>query len=445
MSMLEEFRRHLPTLGLHPGRALVAVSGGPDSVALLDLLARTGDLHRLELGVGHIDHGIQPDSAVVAGRVEALAAHYGLACETGSLGLGPGASETASRVARYAWLETVRARIGADYVFTAHHADDQAETVLMRVLGGTGPAGLAAMAARAGCLVRPLLPFRRVELVRHLSEAGLAEAGHSAWLDPANADPRHLRSWLRIGVLPAIRDRIPQADARLVRVARQAGRDRAAWDTLLDVLPGLDCRDEADGISVAATLLRRYDSPLAEALVMAAARRAGKSIGERAAQRVSALVRAGVSGASTPLGRGWKAELAFDRLRLVPADEGGAPAPWTLSGPAGERAWGRWRFHWAVEPAPVRQPRLGGTAWFVPGSLTVRGWRPGEWIRPLGGAGGRLLVRCFQDARVPRGRRPGWPVVVEGERVVWVPDVCRSDTLIPTEGTEALRVDAGFA
>src|SRR5207247_910383 len=126
-ALLERFRDHVARLGLfpRPGAALVAVSGGPDSVALLDLMS------------------------AVAGVL-------------------------------------------------AHHRDDQLETILMRVLRGSAPAGLAAMApVNPGGLVRPLLPFSKAELARHAATRGLAS--HD---DPANADPRHLRSWVRTTLLP---------------------------------------------------------------------------------------------------------------------------------------------------------------------------------------------------------------------------------------------------
>ena len=233
MTTAAAFRKHVGTLGLQPGRALVAVSGGPDSVALLDLLVRSRDAHGQDLVVAHVDHGIHPASADVARQVAALAESYGLVVEIGRLALGIGASETEAREERYAWLEMLRARLGASYIFTGHHGDDQVETVLMRFLAGSGPAGLAGMALINGRVVRPLLPFSHADLIRHLEEAAL-----EAWVDPANSDRRHLRSWLRADLLPVLRARLPKVDASILRTTRQAARDRAAWDALLDVLPG---------------------------------------------------------------------------------------------------------------------------------------------------------------------------------------------------------------
>jgi tRNA(Ile)-lysidine synthase len=440
MTLLDDFRQHLSTLHLPVGRALVAVSGGPDSVALLDLLHHARDLHQLDLVVAHFDHGIHPASARVAEGVRALAASYRLAYEEGRGELGAAAGETLARVSRYAWLETARIRLGAAFVLTAHHGDDQVETVLMRALRGSGPAGLAGMAARRGTLVRPLLPFRREVLIRHIRAQAL-----SVWCDPANQDPRHLRAWLRGDVLPLLRSGLPAVDAALLAVGRQAARDRAAWNAVLDLLPGLDFRRERDGFSVAARALSGYDSVLGETVVMAAARRVGCRLGPARVARVLRVVARGASGASVPLGGGWAAEIAFGRLVVDRTAQGGEPPAWALHPGEGEGRWGRWQLRWRAESAPARQERGGFTAWLAAAPLVVRGWTPGERIRPLGGTGRRLLVRCFQDARVPRSRRAGWPVLAGPDGAVWVPGVCRSDALLPEPGTEAVRVDAEYA
>ena len=439
--LLDDFRRHLSSLHLPAGRALVAVSGGPDSVALLDLLHRSLDLHGLELVAAHFDHGIHPASARVAAGVRALAESYPVGYEEGRGALGPAAGETAARVARYRWLESTRLRLGAALVLTAHHADDQAETVLMRTLAGSGPAGLAGMAARHGVLVRPLLPFRRVALLRYVRARRLP-----VWLDPANQDPRHLRSWLRGDMLPMLRARLPRIDDALLAVGRQAARDRAAWNAVLELLPGLDFRMERDGFSVAARGLNGYDSALGETILLTAARRVGCRLGPVRAARVLRVLARGASGATVPLGEGWAAEVAFGRLlvgRVAPAAD--LPGAWPLQGPSGEGAWGRWRFRWSTGPAPARHDRGGLTAWVASAPLVVRRWSAGERIRPLGGTGRRLLVRCFQDARVARSRRAPWPVLAGPDGVVWIPGVCRSDALLPESGTEALRIDAEYA
>ena len=119
------------------------------------------------------------------------------------------------------------------------------------------------------------------------------------------------------------------------------------------------------------------------------------------------LLTAGASGREVPLGSGWRAELVFDRLRIVRGSEPDAAGALALTGQSGERLWGEWRITWRSEAAPARQERVGRTAWFHPDPLIVRPWAPGDKLRPLAGIGRRLVVRCFQDARVPRRSRRG--------------------------------------
>jgi len=234
-------------------------------------------------------------------------------------------------------------------------------------------------------------------------------------------------------------------ESNLQRLATQAASDRAAWDAVLDRLPGLDLRTEHDGISVAAPPLADYDSPLIQAAILALARRAGCPLGPRRAGRVRSLLHGALSGTRVPLGAGWTAELAFGRLRIYPGDQEGSREPLTLQGRHGRGVWGRWQFQWQPDAAPERYDRAGLSAWFTLDALTVRAWAPGEKLKPIGAVGRRLVVRCFQDVRVPRSRRGSWPVVAQCEDVMWVPGVCRSAAGLPEAGSESLRVDAQYA
>ena len=437
MSLVDLFRERLTALELETGPALVAVSGGRDSVVLLDLLVATQEDHGLKLMVAHVDHGITHESAEVAEQVRALATEYGLPFFQTRCQLGPDATETEARSRRYAWLEGRRQALGAAVILLAHHADDQAETVLMRALSGSGPAGLAGMAPRQGPLVRPLLGFGRQELEQYAVERGL-----SWWDDPANADPRHFRSWVREELLPRLRARIPDIEPRLLKLGDQARADRGAWNALLDVLPELDCRLEPDGCSVAAPVLARYDSGLAATVLQALARRAGCVLGRTRAERVLRMAQRGMSGRTVELGGRWRAELAFGRLRIF--SQVAQPVPHMIPVPLprhGDVEWGSWSIRWQPEPAPAAQQRKARSAWFPPEELVLRAARSGERMRPLGGVGSRSLGRCFQEARVPKSWRAGWPVFASEGEVVWIPGVCRSGVLVPEAGTEAVRVD----
>ena len=433
------FKAQLERLSLPPGRWIAAVSGGPDSLVLLDLLHRTLDWHGRELLVAHADHGLLPESAQVARGVEVLAAGLGLRCETTRLSLDPGATETQARAGRWRWLHDLRERRAPALLLTAHHQDDQVETVLMRVLRGSGPAGLGGMPALRDHVARPLLSFRRSELGEYVAARRLVP-----WDDPANVDPRHLRSWIRGVLLPVLRERLPDVDARLGSVAQQAAHDRRAWDAVIEVVR-LDSRAEQGGISVASGPLRSYDSELAARLLMAAARRAGLVLGPRRAAQAAELARRGQSGARVMLGDGWMAEVRFERVALV-RDVPVAPnhgSSWRiqLPSPGNTARTDGWRVRCSAGAAPARHERVGFGTWLVPGQYEVRAWRSGDRIFPLGGTGRRLVVRCMQDAKVGRGERPGWPVVIREGTVIWVPGVCRSAHALPAEGSEAWRVD----
>jgi len=414
-------------------RVLVAVSGGPDSLALLHLLHDTRPVHGLEAVVAHVDHGIHPESAAVARRVVQQAELLGWPVLVGRLALGAGTSETRARTARHEWLERARRAEGADAIVLAHHRDDQVETVLLRILAGSGPAGLAGMLPRRGRLLRPLLGFRRAELGQYLAARGVA-----AWADPANDDPAHRRSWVRTQLLPRMADGAPDLGERLLQLAAQARGNRHAWDAALEVIPGLDPRVEPARISVAALPLAGYDSDLAIALLQAAARRVGCVLGPRRGGRLLGLLRGGQSGRVLELGAGWRAELSFGRVGLYHIRN--APPVLELGPLPGEARWGEWLVRWTREPAPAPS-RDGWTAWFIGQEAVVRGPRAGDRLRPLGGSGSRPVVRCLQEAKVPRSRRAGWPLIELDGAVEWVAGVCRGEGAVPAIGEDALRIE----
>jgi tRNA(Ile)-lysidine synthase len=435
MTLDARFREEFRTLGVRHCRLLVAISGGPDSVALAGLLSSVAAEFALALVVAHVDHGIARESGEVALAVTALAGRLRLPILQRRLTLGAAATETAARSARWEALRQMRDEAGAAWIVTAHHLDDQAETVMMRVLRGTGPAGLAGMSAQDGDVLRPLLSFRREELAQYLQLRGLG-----AWLDPANRDPRHDRAWIRNELIPLLQRRWPRVSQDLAGVGGDAGRWRAAWDDALNELGGLDLRSEPDGISVAGGVLAGYSSDMGWAVVRAAARRAGATVSGANAERVVELARSGMSGRWVPLGDSWRASNAFGRVRIERVVA--APDRVAVTPASGTVSWGEWTFTLSQEMAPWRQERRGLTAWFPPGALAIRSPAAGDRMQPLGGPGHRAVVRLLQDEKVPLSRRRVWPLLELAGKPTWMPGICRSQSGLPEPGTEALRIDA---
>ena len=199
----------------HGERLVIACSGGPDSTALLDSLARLAAPRGLELHVAHVDHGLRPGSATEAAVVQELAAARGLPFTALRVEVTPGSSlQDRARVARHRALGDLADRVGATAIAMGHTADDQAETVVMRLLRGATPRSLAAMSLRDGRLARPLLRVWRAETTAYCAELGLTPVD-----DPSNRDPRHLRTRVRLELLPTLEAVFPGARRRLCVLA----------------------------------------------------------------------------------------------------------------------------------------------------------------------------------------------------------------------------------
>lgn len=182
-------------IDLEPGKYIVAVSGGVDSMALLDVLCHHPGL---DLIVAHFDHGIRPDSSQDCKLVESVAKEHDLMFESKQGKLGPSTSEEAARSARYDFLHTIREKHNAKSVITAHHKDDLLETVLINLLRGTGRKGLSSLNT-AKHVTRPLLAYSKIDLIHY------AEAHKLSWReDSTNTNTEYLRNYLRIKIVPRL-------------------------------------------------------------------------------------------------------------------------------------------------------------------------------------------------------------------------------------------------
>lgn len=201
-------------------KLILAVSGGVDSVVLLDLLAENQPV------VAHVDHGLRKDSEWTARFVKKLTIGYELDFETTNLRLGKASEETA-REARYNFLNRVKEKHSADYIVTAHHQDDLIETMVFNVLRGTGRRGLAPMASRAD-IKRPLLSYKKSELYDYAVRSNLE------WLeDETNRDTKFKRNEIRLVTLPKLRKLHPKIDDKLFSIYLKQLKLNTEIDALL--------------------------------------------------------------------------------------------------------------------------------------------------------------------------------------------------------------------
>ena len=206
------------------GPAVIGLSGGPDSLALVAAAAA----EQKDVSVLVVDHGLQPGSADVAERAAAVAREFGFASTVANVTVGPGNVEAAAREARYAAL----LESGRD-VWVAHTVDDQAETLLLGALRGN-PSG---MAQRNGKLVRPFLHIRRADTVGACEELGL-----EVWNDPMNDDPAYRRVAMRQSIIPALTDLLGgDAVPALAATANRIAADQALIEQLADLTPTTSC------------------------------------------------------------------------------------------------------------------------------------------------------------------------------------------------------------
>ncbi len=407
---------------------LVAVSGGADSVALLHVLRAVTPALHLRLHVAHVDHGLRPDSGRDADFVRSLGARFGLPVDVVRVTVSKsGSPEAAARHARYAALESVADRIAADRIAVGHTADDQAETVLMRLLEGAGPRGLAGIPPVRGRIIRPLLASRRADIV-----AALKGDGESWVEDPSNDDPRFSRNRIRHDLLPALAGVNPDIVPALVRTARLAREMTDAITRTAAAELAASAVIEGGGLTLPLARLQDLAPPLAAEVLRQAAVRFG---------------------CRAPL-RAW----AYRGLRRVLASPP-PRRPFTIGGVVVEVSSGRIRL--AARPASRLETRAvavpGCTALpeiglalqaalvaadgyaiprgrhcvafdadGIPGSLSVRARRPGDRFEPFGGVESRVKALLI-NAKVPRWARHAVPIIEADGRIVWIAGLRRSN------------------
>ena len=389
-----------------PGKLLVGLSGGADSVALVHLLLDAG----CDVAAVHVNHGLRGDAsdgdeAFVRTLCEAL--NVPLMIFRADPPENPG--EGWAREARYGFFRQAMAETGADALVLAHHRDDQAETLLLHLLRGAGLTDLTGMAADATLdgvrILRPMLTYSRAQIRAYLTERGIT------WReDASNGDARYLRNALRLEVLPVLDRLAPGASARMAMTASLLQEDDAALNAL-----AMDFLAEHPGLALPLEALRNQPIGLQKRVLRAwwtshAPQSAERSLSAAQTESLLALLDAPAS-TRCNLPQGWHGQRGWTHIHLVsPEEASGIPdmPAQACSLLAIEPFTGK--------PGDGRGSQAIPRAWLA--ECTVRSRRTGDVIRPFGSKGSQSLQDYFVNRRIDAAFRDQVPLLCRGSEVL---------------------------
>ncbi len=425
-AMEQRFLRilHDRSLVAHGDRVLIALSGGPDSVALLHLFHAVAPALQLHLGAAHLDHGMRLESGADAAFVGELCDRLGIPLTVGRVDVprraaeqGTGLEETA-RAERRAFLQRTAEALGGAKIALGHHRGDQAETVLHRFLRGSGMSGLTAMRAQSGPFIRPLLELSRAELLAYLS-------GHGATFrsDASNDDCTFTRNRIRHQLLPQLASYNPRLEEHLAAFAARAADEEDFWRLQEDDAFKVVVRSSVDGLELALPALLALHPALRRRVLRRALGEVRESLAGIASVHITSLEELLVSG--PPQGElnlpGCFVARRYARLLLRTESPAEAPE-WsvTIPGP-GTYATPAGTFEVTVMADSAGEGSLAAefAADSVTFPLTIRTFRPGDRFHPQGAVGGKKLKDFFIDQRIEREIRSAIPLVV-GSEVLWL-------------------------
>ncbi len=430
----------------------MACSGGLDSLVLLHLLRFSGAHLGLKLATAHFDHGMRFESQADREWLQGLTKAWHLPLCHDRAAEVP-SNEATARALRYQFLEGLIRSDRFDHVVTAHHADDQAETVLFRILRGTGVDGLRGIpVSRRPGILRPLMPFDRIELEEYARSSHLRPR-----VDATNESSRFARNRIRHQLLPLLEVAHPGARRALRRLARNSRRTAEALDALVDLrLEEVIVKRERGQIVLHRDRLLDHPEPVIGALIRRVAAAIARPLSEAGTDLATEFVATGSSGARLDLPGPVCLIREFDRIRVrgslstpegtvrnktdEPSIEIGVPDP----GQGGLYLSGRrYRVVWGVAPDLARD-QGGSRDWEwaefaldkLRFPLRMRSWRPGDRIQIRSGR--KKLKKIFREFRVPRDQRDQLPVLVDSEGLVlWM---CGSSGVRGRSGLKEERI-----
>ena len=442
MDILTAAKRHAM---FSPGdKVLVAVSGGPDSVAMLHALHTSSAEFGITLHIAHLNHGIRGDQSNLDKVFACNLAHsLKLTITVGNADV-PAlratmrvGEEEAARIVRYKFLHDTATELGINKIAIGHTADDRAESVLLNIIRGCGVDGLGSIRPVSGNIVRPLIEATRADVERYIAEHALPYR-----VDESNADVTYARNRVRHELIPMLeREFNPNVRNAVVRLAEIA----AAQSDLIESLAESALHEIAYGNALDAGLFLRLPETIQFQAIRSEILRLKGDLRDVTFEQVERVIEALRSGndfaIALPSGEIYASRKgnAFhirrrEKLPVVQPFDYALAVPGALSIPAIGMT-----LHCDVVDNPIAGRLPDDEAMIdadcVIGALRVRNVRPGDRIEPLGMSGSKKLQDVFVDKKLPRRERARAAVVVDDERVLWVVGVVSSELGKVTEST----------
>jgi len=442
---------------------VVAVSGGPDSMALLHLLHSVSGRQQLKLVIAHVNHGYRPEeSAVEQAAVEQYAAQLQLPFETVQLSMPTYIeennlnSQVAAREKRYEFLHQVAARYGANSIALAHHADDQAETVMMRLIRGAGLTGLSGIPSKRNdktvSLIRPLLRMNKTDIIEYCHQEQVPY-----YIDSSNLERHYFRNQVRLDVLPYLTQYNPQLSTSLQRIAEVAGEEddwmqqqaQKAFEKLVIV--------KDDQYVMRADQLSELHVALQRRLIKLILSYLSKESDSFSFERIESMrMLAASDGPSTirlDAGLHIQVRREYDHLRWLYSPQSlleQKELPYSF--PISKAVRGVYSLpdgwtmeldvlpvHQAITPSSRYEACFDAAQIVFP--LELRNRRPGDRMQVLGLKGSKKVQDMFVDAKIAPLRRMSYPLLCDGKgRLLWIPGVRRSNTALMTPETKELII-----
>jgi tRNA(Ile)-lysidine synthase len=431
-------------------RVVVAVSGGPDSVALLHVLWSLRATYRLELHAAHLEHGLRGEAALEDQRfVEGLCRDLGVGLTARSVDIPERAAastlsvEAVARQVRYAFLDDVLRETRAARIATGHNANDQAETLLLNLIRGSGISGLRGIRpAMEGTIIRPLIEARRDEILAYLAEKRL-----DFRTDASNEDSAYDRNRLRKVLIPLIEQEFnPRIVDSLVRTAGIFSLVAAHFDGEVELARRACCRSE-DGRVVLSLEKFAGLAPVVTLFTLYAVLRSlegdDQVVSYDTLMALVNLAERSRSGSRVDVGSGISAVKEFGDL--VIGRDVALPEPYELTlvipGTTRIEQAGREVEVSVLGEAPDSGEvyRSGEAAYFdldkLSLPLTARSWREGDRIAPFGLAGSKKVHDVFVDEKIPASERASIPIICDKDEIIWIAGVRRSERARITDET----------